>query len=269
MHEILGRLSADSTVLDLGCGPGSFSWQVGRLVRMDRQLPISRLPGLFLIADAAALPLADSALDAVISNHSLEHFCQLDEALNEIGRTLKPGGALFVAVPDASTFSDALYRWLSRGGGHVNAFRNAASLISRVEARTGLSHRATRPLFSSLSFLNRANWPSRPPRKLLLLGQCAEWSLRLYTLASRWADRLLGTRFSAYGWAIYFGGRAQKIDCKGWCNVCIRCGSAAPSQQLRAEQRVFQRWRSLDAYHCPICSTCNYFFDDRHFSHFH
>ncbi len=126
VHEILRRLSPESTVLDLGCGGGSFSWSAGSLVRIDRRFPTTRPKGLFVVADAASLPLADSVLDAVVSNHSLEHYSQLEEALHEIGRTLKPGGALFLAVPDASTFTDALYRWLSRGGGHVNAFQDAA-----------------------------------------------------------------------------------------------------------------------------------------------
>ena len=45
-------------------------------------------------ADAAHLPFATASFDAVISNHSLEHFAQLDAALVEIGRVLKRPGKL-------------------------------------------------------------------------------------------------------------------------------------------------------------------------------
>ena len=54
-------------------------------------------------------------------------------------------------MPDASTFCDKLYRWLSRGGGHVNAFTSSAELAATIERSTGLKHRATKTLHTSLS----------------------------------------------------------------------------------------------------------------------
>ena len=72
-----------------------------------------------------------------------------------MGGVIRPGGALYVAVPDASTVTDKVYRWLGRGGGHVNAFVSAADVAERVERGTGLGLAATRTLCSSLSFLNR------------------------------------------------------------------------------------------------------------------
>lgn len=266
MHEILQGLDSGSTVLDLGCGGGSFSACPGKILRIDRERPTNRLRGGFAQADAARLPLADASLDALVSNHSLEHFDRLDQALDEISRTLKPGGALFVAVPDASAFTDRLYRWLARGGGHLNAFTDASDLARRIEKHTGLPHQATRPLFSSLSFLNRANHPSKPPRKLMPLGGGSEWSLRLYALLSRRLDRLLGTRLSFYGWALYFGHVAQPIDTQGWINVCIRCGSAAPSEQLRSSQLLPRRW-GVKTFSCPACGTWNFYFRDSALNH--
>lgn len=266
MHEILQGLDPGSTVLDLGCGGGSFTGCPGRILRIDRELPEERFQGSFAQADAARLPLADASLDALVSNHSLEHFDHLDQALDEMGRTLKPDAALFVAVPDASTFTDRLYRWLARGGGHLNAFTDSSDLARLIEKLTGLPHRATRPLFSSLSFLNRANHPSKPPRKLMLLGGGSQWSLRLYTLLSRSLDRLLGTGLSFYGWALYFGHIPHPIDTRGWINVCIRCGSAAPSGQLKSSGLVYRR-RGLNVFQCPVCSTWNHFFNDRPFAH--
>src|SRR4051812_30871317 len=125
MHEILRHLPAGSFVLDLGCRTGSFpeSDTAARVVRVDRDFG----PGArFVQGDAAKLPFADGTFAAVISNHSLEHFDNLAGALSEIRRVISPDGALYIAVPDATTLTDRIYRWLASGGGHVNAFTSAA-----------------------------------------------------------------------------------------------------------------------------------------------
>ena len=118
MHEILENLGQGQRALDIGSGAGSFSSSVGPFIaiRADLDRPVSPAAN-FTQADAARLPFADATFDAVISNHSLEHFHDLAGSLAEIGRVLKPTGALCVAVPDASTFCARLYRWLTRGGG--------------------------------------------------------------------------------------------------------------------------------------------------------
>ena len=88
------------------------------------------------------MPFPAEAFDAIVSNHSLEHFVELEATLREIGRVIKRGGVLYVAVPDASTLTDRIYRWLARGGGHVNAFRAPRDVIDPVEKLTGLPHRS-------------------------------------------------------------------------------------------------------------------------------
>lgn len=111
-------------------------------------------------------------------------------------------GRCFVSVPDATTLTDKLYRWLARGGGHVNAFKAADEVGAAISAANGLVHVATRTLCSSLSFLHRHNAPKPRPRRLLLLGGGATWTLLLYTWLSRRIDRFLNTRTSVYGWAL-------------------------------------------------------------------
>ena len=140
MQEILGSLSAGARVLDLGCQYGSFPahYTQATVIRLDRDAPAA--PGArFVQGDAARLPFATDSFDAVIANHSLEHFDQLDDVLREIGRIVRGGGALFVAVPDADTLTDRLYRWIGKGGGHVNPFTDAAELARRIESATGLA----------------------------------------------------------------------------------------------------------------------------------
>ncbi len=253
MHEILKRLPRSARVLDLGCASGSFDTgaYTFQTIRVDAE---PQRAGV-IQADAAALPFPAESFDAIVSNHSLEHFADLERCLGEIGRVLKPGGALFVAVPDASTFTDRLYRWLARGGGHLNAFTSAEDLARRVEWATGLECRGIRLLHTSLSFLNPRNRKTRAPRKLLLLANGWEPILMVLTYALRVADRWFGTRLSVYGWALYFGGCT--VETAAWTNVCVRCGSGHPAAQLRP---------GLFLYRCPACGARNLYTRDKPYS---
>jgi SAM-dependent methyltransferase len=257
MDEILSSLPARARVLDLGCAGGSFPRAAthATTIRCDRDTPADARNEIFVQADAAHLPFRDGAFTAAVLNHSLEHFDHLARCLEELGRVIDPQGSLFVAVPDASTFTDKLYRWLARGGGHVNAFVSPDQVARAVESATGLRHIATKTLWSSLSFLNRRNSPLPRPRRLLLLGGGHEWSLFLYVWASRAIDRLFNLRTGIYGWAFYFGRIAGPIDTTTSPNVCIRCGSGAPVALLEP-RRVFGLLR---VYTCPRCGAGNPF----------
>jgi len=264
MHEILRSLPPESLVLDLGSAEGSFPQTVtsASVVRLDRVSPSNRDGRtLFVQADAALLPFPDQTFAAVISNHSLEHFDDLVTVLREIRRVISSNGCLFVAVPDASTLTDKLYRWLASGGGHVNAFVSADETAAVIERVTGLPHVATRALCSSLSFLNRRNAPRPLPRRLLLLGAGYEWSLFLYVWLSRRLDRLLNTRTSMYGWGFYFGNVVEAIDKGTWVNVCIRCGAGSPSRGL-IKQGLVPSFLGLRIYRCPHCGATNPFAND-------
>jgi SAM-dependent methyltransferase len=248
MQEILNHLPPGSRVLDLGCQHGSFPASRTRAatVRLDRDVPDGR-DAAFVQGDAALLPFADASFAAVISNHSLEHFEDLDTVLREIGRIVRRDGALFVAVPDAATLTDRIYRWLGRGGGHINPFTNAEQVARRIERATGLPHVATRTLWSSLSFLNRRVSPRPLPLRLWLLGGGFECVLRAYVRWSRRIDGIFGTRTGVYGWAFYFGTIAEPVNGGEWRNVCIRCGSGCPDDVVNAKQN----------YACPNCGAIN------------
>lgn len=265
MHEILENFSPGQRILDLGSGVGSFPSSFGPFtaIRADLDQPSTPAEN-FAQADAAHLPFPDRAFDAVISNHSLEHFHDLAGALAEIGRVLKPTGALYFAVPDASTFADRLYRWLTWGGGHVNPFTSAQELAATIEHATHLPHVETRTLFASLSFLNRRTFRIRRPKRYLLVGNGTEISLHLFTYFARLSDRLFGTRLGVYGWALYFGTFPVPIETGVWSNVCVRCGSGAQSEWLRRMNLVRRRF-FLRVYRCPSCGAANVLSEDRHY----
>ena len=265
MHEILQHLPPGARVLDLGSGRGSFdasAFPSLQIFSVDLYRPASPT-ALFVRADAARLPFPAAAFDAVVCNHTLEHFEDLDSALKEIGRVVKRSGAFFASLPDASTITDRFYRWLADGGGHVNQVTSAPQLIERIEAATGLRHTGSRILLSSFAFVNEKNNPAGPTKQIVgRLGLDHEGSLVVITWLLRRLDSLFGTRTSIYGWAFWFGAIPGAIDPKTWANVCVRCGSGDSSEYLLSRNLVKgKRW--FRRYSCPSCGTTNLFATDR------
>lgn len=267
MHEILRHLPDGARVLDLGCRGGSFdpSAYPLRTVRLDLESPAQSGGTNFVQGDAASLPFPSECFDAIISNHSLEHFEKLERALEELGRVVKPSGSIYIAVPDSSTFCDRVYRWLGKGGGHVNHFQSGGDLIAHVEQHTGLRMAGSRSLMTSFSFLNRKNRPSATPRKLLLAGGGSEGTLVWFSGVARLLDRCFHLRISLYGWALYFGALAEPVDGRPWSNVCVRCGSGHSSDWLHSQGLLQRRWGFIPAYACPACGAVNIFTRDDHY----
>jgi SAM-dependent methyltransferase len=261
LHEILRNLPSGARVLDLGSRSGSFDSDccpVCLIVRLDREPP-ERRGGNPIQGDATHLPFADHTFDAVIANHSLEHMDALAVVLKEISRVVRRHGSFYVAVPDASTFTDRLYRWIYHGGGHVNAFRSAGELSRLIAATTGLPCVATRVLHTSLSFLHRAHFHPRPPRRLWLLANGNPRFIAALTYGLRIVDRLFPTRFSVYGWAFYFGNVPEQIETTPWTNVCIECGAGHSVSSLIVNDRVRRHLFGFKSYHCPDCGAWNPF----------
>jgi SAM-dependent methyltransferase len=259
MHEILATLPPGSRVLDLGSGAGSFEPSPHlQVFRADIAGPADP-PTNFVLCSAAHLPFAGRSFRAIISNHSLEHFEDLEGSIKEIARVLTCDGLLYIAVPDASTFTDRLYRWLGRGGGHINQFTDPEAVVHLFTTATSLPHAGTRVLGTSLSFLNRRNIVHRQ-RKLLLFANGNETVIRWMTFLLRMLDRYLHLRASVYGWAFYFGSINPNLT--PWTNVCIRCGSAAPSVRIEVEGRIIRRSVLPDIYSCLNCGAPNFFTRD-------
>jgi hypothetical protein len=260
MLPLIAKLPAGARILDLGAGPGSFHTERHDLVvvRLDLEKPHRLGYGSYVLGDGARMPFAPASFDLVVSNHSLEHFIELDATLREIGRVVKRDGVLYVAVPDATTLADRIYRWLGRGGGHVNPFRSAEEVAVLVTHLTALPVRATNVLFSSLSFLNQNNFVAPPPRRIALFAHGNEYFLAVLIALLRTADRRCGTGWSRYGWSFLFGNVIDAPPAEVWINVCVRCGaghSEAYLEQNAPKQRVAGLFR---AYRCPACGGFNF-----------
>jgi SAM-dependent methyltransferase len=273
MHEILDRLPPGSRVLDLGSQGGSFnasdypelvSIAVDIISPSDSFSLRPRGPFHFVRADASFLPFGSRTFDAIVLNHSLEHFERLKPALQEIGRVVRPDGAIYVAVPDAATFSDRLYRKVFRGrGGHVNLFASGPELAETLSWYFGLPLVGSRTLCASLTFLNRKARDPGPGSRRIPFSRLPEPLLLCLTALLRVADCRFGTRLSVYGWALYFGNLKQRVESTVRPNICVRCGQAHPADwllRIGAAQR--RRWL-LPRYKCPACGASNFFTPDQ------
>jgi Methyltransferase domain len=267
MIEILRHLRPGARVLDLGALTGSFPKDrcpAAIVVRVDLDAPAPGTCDGFVQADAARLPFPDHCFDTVIANHSLEHIRGLAAALGEVGRVIRPGGNMFVAVPDASTFSDRLFRWVYReNSGHINPFCSAEALAADITGATGLKLAATRSLCSSFEYLNRYYFPARTSWRLRALGNgnrnCIVW----LSYAARLFDRLFQARASSYGWAFYFGNIGEAVEQGSWSNVCVGCGHGHAAPWLLARNVVRRHWLFFQGYLCPACGSWNLFTPDQ------
>jgi SAM-dependent methyltransferase len=263
MHEILRNLPGGARVLDLGSLTGSFradSYPNAFVARLDLEAPPPGSWDGFVQADAASLPFPDRCFNAVVASHSLEHIRGLKDALQEIGRVVYPEGSLFVAVPDASTFSDRLFRWIyGSDSGHINPFCSADALAAEITQLTGLTLAGARPLYSSFEYLNRYYFGRRTPWRLWLVGNGNRSCIIALSYAARLFDRVFHTRASAYGWAFYFGGIGENIESAAWRNVCVGCGSGFPAAWLISNNHVRRHFLIFRSYRCPSCNSRNLF----------
>ena len=266
MDEILRNLRAGTRVLDIGSLTGSF----GRhrcpnalVARVDLEAPAPGTCEGFVQADGARLPFPDRCFDAVIASHSLEHIQNLRGAIEEIGRVVHTEGSLFVAVPDASTFSDRLFRWIyQEESGHINPFCSADALAAEITKVTGLKLAGIRDLYSSFEYLNRYYFGAHTSWRLRLMGNGSRRSITVLSYATRLFDRVFGTRTSAYGWAFYFGNIEEAIEPASWSNVCVGCGCGSPAPWLLATNAVRRYLLFFKVYNCPKCGTPNFFTSD-------
>jgi ubiquinone/menaquinone biosynthesis C-methylase UbiE len=146
--ERLTELSIELQVgsaLDLGCGAGHAAYAlaragVERVVAFDLSQAMldvvareaatrqhDRLETILGVAEA--LPFADASFDLVVTRYSAHHWLDVERALSEATRVLKPGGR-FVAIDviaPADPLLDTVLQTLEflRDGSHVRDYREA------------------------------------------------------------------------------------------------------------------------------------------------
>lgn len=114
LDRLVKHLPAGATVADLGCGPG---WETEALAdRGFRAVGVDVTPdflafaarehpaGGYVAGDFLALPFRSGVLDGAWACSSLVHvpWRDIDAALAEIARVLRPGGAFFASMQAGS-----------------------------------------------------------------------------------------------------------------------------------------------------------------------
>ena len=124
--KFFGSLT-DKRVLDVGCGKGRFArvlhdqypgaeiWGLDISEEMLRFVPA----GIHTRAGSMTeLPFADSTFDAIYATESLEHAVEIERAVNEMCRVLKPGGKLAIIDKNAEHWgklkTPAWEKWFKR-----------------------------------------------------------------------------------------------------------------------------------------------------------
>ncbi|WP_165984929.1 class I SAM-dependent methyltransferase [Streptomyces sp. YIM 98790] len=153
---LLPRLRPGLSLLDVGCGPGTLTADLARLVApgpvtaldaagavLDTARAEAAARGLdnvrFVTGDALALDLPDDSFDVVHAHQVLQHLADPVAALRELRRVCRPGGTVAVRDGDyagmhwypTSSGMDhwqRLYRQVARGaGGEPDAGRRLAA----------------------------------------------------------------------------------------------------------------------------------------------
>jgi len=128
VQMLSGHLRLGMTVLEIGCGTGYFTRELTRrgadIVAIDVSpdlLEIAKAkysaPNVrYEIQNAYSLTYADAMFDSVVGSSILHHL-EIEEALREIYRVLKPGGTVYFTEPNMLNPQIAMQKnipWIKR-----------------------------------------------------------------------------------------------------------------------------------------------------------
>jgi len=143
-HDVLWRTLVEwgpRAVLEVGGGPGELSERMqnelgARVSYLDispRMVELARARGVdAAVGDVQALPFETGTFDTVVAAWMLYHVPDLDRALAEIARVLRPGGAL-IAVTNSVTHLGELRAVVSYPAGFEERFNreNGTAMLGR------------------------------------------------------------------------------------------------------------------------------------------
>jgi len=143
-----------AVVVDLGAGTGRATAELKRRYRRATVIALDIAPGMLrearrhqrwfrrferVCGDALRLPLAEASVDIVFSNLMLQWCGDLDVALGEVRRVLKPDGLFAFTTFGPDTLTELRAAWAAVDGyTHVNAFLDMHD-IGDALGRAGLT----------------------------------------------------------------------------------------------------------------------------------
>lgn len=104
LYRHIGALAKEirGKTLDVGCGqkPYESLFAATEYTGLEIDTPENRMhKKADVYYDGSVFPFADGEFDSVVINEVFEHVFHPDGFLSEVGRVLKPGGALLMTVP--------------------------------------------------------------------------------------------------------------------------------------------------------------------------
>jgi SAM-dependent methyltransferase len=158
-RAILGAVDPrpGATLLDLGCGDGSFTERVARKLQAGNVLGVELYEEAAQQAEgrgievrradlAAQLPFDDGSVDVVHSNQVIEHLPGTDHFMREIRRVLKPDGFAVVSTNNLSSLHNivCLVAGLQPPPCHVSDVQvgigNPLNVHRGLESQAGQTH---------------------------------------------------------------------------------------------------------------------------------
>src|SRR5665647_2153321 len=116
VEEITGK--SGGSILDVGCGTGAFlhtmqlsGWKITGLEPDETaRKKALELYKLNLDSSEKLFSLPAESFDAITMWHVLEHVHELHEYIKRLKELLKPGGKLFIAVPNYTSYDEKVYK---------------------------------------------------------------------------------------------------------------------------------------------------------------
>lgn len=164
-HDQLQRQSAElllamtgersvERVLDAGCGPGSLSryWreQGAQVTALDLSAPMldearrRQAAHHYVLADIEAMPFDHAQFDLAWSNLAVQWCDDLHQALSELNRVVRPGGAVAFTTLAAGSLPELNQAWQAVDHHpHANRFlppQQLTDTVSRWHGRSGIAH---------------------------------------------------------------------------------------------------------------------------------
>lgn len=238
MRELLAALQPGDSVLDLGCGRGSFvygDYPNLRISALDVTPPEVAFPGHaeFRLGSAEALPYQEAAFRLVIANYVFEHFADFTKALEEAERVLCEGGWLYMSVPNARSFEDYLYRAIFAGGGHLHQ-PTLEWVIRQTYQHTGLK------------LIRYTDWPAA----MVFFGQQEE--MRAFTSAVLYTvQRVTGENLRACSNYVLLFRKEVGLGYRTVRHICTHCGDGVALDLASEDVPDPAGWV------CPRCGRTN------------
>lgn len=123
-HLFADRFPKRGRLLDVGCGNGAFlararemGWTVTGLEPDAKAVAVCQSQGLDVVRGDLEMVPSDwsNAFDAITLSHCLEHVDHPDQDLARALKLLRPGGMLWIALPNPASIASAYFRGAWRG----------------------------------------------------------------------------------------------------------------------------------------------------------